>query len=175
MEPSISVALDLLRLVAAALVFVHHFEEVTHSALASPFASFGHDSVLFFFVLSGFVIAHVATTTERSASQFAIARVSRLFSVGLPALVLTATLVAIGSLTDLPGRALLSQADWPRIMAASLLFLNESFTSRIEVPTNVPYWSVCYEAWYYVIFALAWYGRGWPRGPCSAWPPWPPA
>lgn len=163
MDRSTSITLDLLRFVAAALVLVHHFEQVTHVPGISPIASFGHDSVIFFFVLSGFVILHVASTTERSLPAFAIARIARLCSVAVPATLLCAVLVAIGARAGLTGYDEHAAADWPAVIGASLLFLNESLTERQAVPTNVPYWSICYEAWYYAIFAIGWYLRGWQR------------
>jgi peptidoglycan/LPS O-acetylase OafA/YrhL len=49
-----------------------------------------------FFVLSGFVIAFVTTERESDGRSFAIARLARVYSVALPALVVTFVLDAIG-------------------------------------------------------------------------------
>ena len=38
--------------------------------------------------------------------------------------------------------------------AASLLLLNEVWFVSITSFSNVPYWSICYEMWYYVAFGL---------------------
>lgn len=45
-------------------------------------------------------------------------------------------------------------------------FLNEIWGFSIVQFWNAPYWSLGYEFWYYVIFALVFYLRGW-RGPAA--------
>ncbi|HJY52187.1 MAG TPA: hypothetical protein VJ349_26610, partial [Stellaceae bacterium] len=47
--------------------------------------------------------------------------------------------------------------------ALSAVFLGESWTIRVLPGFNVPYWSLNYEAWYYVLFAAAIFLRGRPR------------
>jgi peptidoglycan/LPS O-acetylase OafA/YrhL len=43
---------------------------------------------------------------------------------------------------------------WGRI-AASLLFIAQSWNLSLAPPYNQPYWSLCYEVWYYVMYG-AW-------------------
>jgi peptidoglycan/LPS O-acetylase OafA/YrhL len=43
-----------------------------------------------------------------------------------------------------------------------LFMLNESWLS-VGLGTNAPYWSVCYEFWYYALFTAVFYAAGWQR------------
>lgn len=60
--------------------------------------STGVQAVDAFFVLSGFVIAHVSAVKERDARTYFISRAARIYSVAIPAIILTSILDAIGSL-----------------------------------------------------------------------------
>jgi peptidoglycan/LPS O-acetylase OafA/YrhL len=59
MGKTYSSILDISRFLAALLVFIHHAEKVLRDKPLSAFALFGHDAVIFFFLLSGFVIGYV--------------------------------------------------------------------------------------------------------------------
>lgn len=163
MEKALSIQLDLARLFAAVLVFFHHLEHITRDKSISLLASFGHDAVIFFFLLSGFVIAYVTTHREHTIEEFFIARLARLYSVCAPALVLSLILTLVGIRLQ-PDRYIEHlDADWPRILLSSLLFINQTSITSVQIPTNAPYWSISYEAWYYIMFAFAVYLRGWIR------------
>ena len=119
-----------------------------------------------FFVLSGFVIAWVSDTRERTLEEYGLSRVARLFSVIIPAFVLTAVLDRIGTAVD----PRLYSPEWDHSMAhpvidyaLSAVFLGESWRIRVLPGLNVPYWSLNYEAWYYVLFAAAIFLQGRPR------------
>ena len=126
----------------------------------------GRTAVLVFFVLSGFVIAWVSDTRERTLEEYGLSRVARLYSVIIPVFVLTAVLDTIGKAID----PRLYGPEWGHSMAhpvidyaLSAVFLGESWTIRVLPGFNVPYWSLNYEAWYYVLFAAAIFLRGRPR------------
>jgi peptidoglycan/LPS O-acetylase OafA/YrhL len=163
MTNALSLYLDALRFGAALTVFLSHYSTARISGgLFWQFDS-GRTAVLVFFVLSGFVIAWVSETRERTVEDYALSRVARLFSVILPAFVLTAVLDATGKIID----PRLYDAEWghgtthPVIdYALSAVFLGESWTIRVLPGFNVPYWSLNYEAWYYVLFAAAIFLRG---------------
>ena len=119
-----------------------------------------------FFVLSGFVIAWVSETRERTLEEYGLSRVARLYSVIIPAFVLTAALDSIGKAID----PRLYGPEWGHSMAhpvidyaLSAVFLGESWTIRVLPGSDVPYWSLNYEAWYYVLFAAVIFLRGRPR------------
>ena len=82
----LSIYLDLLRIAAAAAVFVSHLarHQLTDGWLWR-IQPLGHSAVIVFFVLSGFVIQHVASTRDTHVRTFAVNRLARLYSVVLPA------------------------------------------------------------------------------------------
>src|SRR5690242_14562169 len=80
-----SLYLDLFRVVAAIVVVGGHAMMPVFSGGHYLFP-FGEDAVEAFFVLSGFVIASVADGRENRFRTFAVARLSRLWSVLIPAL-----------------------------------------------------------------------------------------
>ena len=166
MTNALSLYLDALRFGAALTVFVSHYS--TGRISGGLFWQFdgGRTAVLVFFVLSGFVIAWVSDTRERTLEEYGLSRVARLYSVIIPAFVLTAVLDGIGKTID----PRLYGPEWGHSMAhpvidyaLSAVFLGESWTLRVLPGFNVPYWSLNYEAWYYVLFAAAIFLRGRPR------------
>jgi peptidoglycan/LPS O-acetylase OafA/YrhL len=165
MHRNISIYLDLIRFLAAAVVFVVHanYERFTGGLpVFWHFKHLGNDAVMVFFVLSGFVIAHVAADKERTFEEYAASRFARLYSVALPALALTMLLDAAGSRLDpalYTGRWY--EYDYPMIrVLAGLTFTNELWFSYTRPFSNGPYWSLGYEVWYYVLFAAAHFLRG---------------
>ena len=160
MNRSISIYLDSIRFTAAILVFIGHanYERFTDGALKS-ISGFGHDAVVVFFVLSGYVIAFVTDTKEKNIKQYAVSRLARLYSVVLPCLILTIILDYTGSYLD---KTLYDgywfECDKPVFrFFSSTLFLNEIWFAHIRPFTNGPFWSLSYEFWYYVLFAAIYY------------------
>lgn len=163
MDKSYSTLLDFSRFSAAMLVFFHHAEQILKDKSLSVVASFGHDAVIFFFLLSGFVIGYVADNKEKSLSAYFVARVARLYSVAIPSIVLVIVLYTIG-VTLFPNvYESLSVSDWASIATVSAFFLGQSALFSAGIPTNGPYWSINYEAWYYIIFGAFFYLRGYKR------------
>lgn len=165
MSRGLSVYLDLLRFLAALTVFVLHasFERFSGGLpLLWRLALFGNDAVMLFFVLSGFVIAHVAAREADQPGRFAAARLARLWSVCLPALALTLLADGVGmrlapGLYEFPMYA----HDQPVArLAANALFLNELWFWSFTPFSNTPYWSIGYEAWYYALFGVWLFTRG---------------
>jgi peptidoglycan/LPS O-acetylase OafA/YrhL len=153
MHRGFSLYLDLVRFVAACLVYIYHSNQRALVADILPASNFGHSAVIVFFVLSGFVIAYVTDTKEKHWTDYAASRISRIYSVALPAVFLTVLLDGIGrqlypALYAYPFDQFLIR------IAASLLISNEVWFVSITSFSNVPYWSICYEMWYYVAFGL---------------------
>jgi len=120
-------------------------------------APFMAEAVTIFFVLSGYVIAYVADGKELSARVFMVSRAARIYSVALPALVLTFSLDAVGRAIT-PG---LYNASWGYQsghqvwqFVANALFVNRLWFSDVTPGSDLPFWSLGYEVWYYVIFAM---------------------
>jgi peptidoglycan/LPS O-acetylase OafA/YrhL len=116
-------------------------------------ANLAHAAVVIFFVISGFVISFSTFSKERELKQYALARLSRLYSVVVPALVLTALLQAVGSVLNPVVYAQLSRGfDLPRYFLTAF-FLQCFWVIAASPPTNAPFWSLAYELWYYALFA----------------------
>ncbi|MBV8938064.1 MAG: acyltransferase [Alphaproteobacteria bacterium] len=163
MTNALSFYLDILRFGAAFAVFISHYAIGRISGGLFWQFDFGRTAVLAFFVLSGFVIAWVSETRERTLEEYALSRIARLYSVIIPAFILTALLNWLGKEIDPRSYApeLAHSTSHPVLdYALSAIFLGESWTTRVLPGFNVPYWSLNYEAWYYVLFAAAVFLRG---------------
>jgi len=143
-------ALDLLRLVAVLGVVFYHYGfrgpnigDHTWAALPylSPFAMYGYLGVPAFFVISGFVIAYSAE--GRTASEFAIARFSRIY----PTFVLCMTITALGILI-LGGELFhVSFARWAANLAIASPALDHPYMDSA-------YWSLVIEITFYAWVAV---------------------
>jgi peptidoglycan/LPS O-acetylase OafA/YrhL len=167
MTSALSLYLDALRFGAAFTVFLSHYATGRISGgMFWYLADYGRTAVLVFFVLSGYVIAWVTEARERTIEDYALSRVARLYSVIIPAFIVTAALDYLGQAID----PRLYGPEWGHSMAhpavgyaLSAVFLGESWNLSALPGFNVPFWSLNYEAWYYVLFAVAWFLRGWRR------------
>lgn len=91
MNKPTSFYLDLVRFLAAFAVFADHScGQPISGGFLWQLGPYGPEAVMVFFVLSGFVIAHVSVARETSFREYAVARAARIYSVALPALILTA-------------------------------------------------------------------------------------
>ena len=153
MTRSFSIYLDLVRFLAACLVYVYHSNQRLLVSDILPASTYGHSSVIVFFVLSGFVISYITDTKEKKFISYAASRFSRVYSMVVPALILTIVLDSIGrqlypALYGYPFDNFMIRS------ASSLMLLNEIWFISITSFSNVPFWSVCYEMWYYTAFAI---------------------
>ena len=174
-----SVALDLVRGLAAMLVLVFHwrnyffvpFHEVGAHRMffAVPYAlsAAGHEAVVIFFVLSGFLIGGTVRRAlelgEWSWASYLTHRLVRLWIVLLPGLILTLLWDKIGVAMDASRPEYLTDAAHPalgsiaRTDAASVFVANLLFLQGVLVPSfgsNGPIWSLANEFWYYMLFPL---------------------
>jgi peptidoglycan/LPS O-acetylase OafA/YrhL len=161
MKPELSIYLDAVRFAAALVVFVSHFAlQRLSGGFLWQLNPYGHQAVAVFFVLSGFVIAHATDTRERDARSYTLNRLSRMYSVVIPAVVLTVVLDQIGGAwrPDVYSQAWGYTPDWSlaRLLAA-LSFTHEVWGQHLRLGSNAAYWSMGYEVPYYVIFGLALY------------------
>lgn len=161
MLPLTSLFLDATRFTAAVGVVASHVASAKFGREIPILVSLGHACVAVFFVLSGYVIAWVAETRETSGQRFMEARFARLYSVLIPALILTLLLDPISQRLD-PGffeTLDLSAGSALRNFVSSLLFLNQSYGIDHNFSSNSPVWSLGYEMSYYVLFASMTYLR----------------
>ncbi len=169
--------LDFVRGVASLEVLLGHlrglfFVEIVHNP--SPltrivyFATdFGHEAVMIFFVLSGFLIGGTVLRGRMdrnfSWSLYTTNRLTRLWVVLIPALFLGAVWDHVGihvfGTSGIYGLAPGSTGRYavlPRL-SGSVMLGNALFLQGILTPTfgsNGPLWSLSYEFWYYVLFPL---------------------
>ncbi|MEI6071050.1 MAG: acyltransferase [Verrucomicrobiae bacterium] len=171
--------LDTLRGPAAMLVFLGHwrnlffadFVDLPNPGIALKifylFTGAGREAVMIFFVISGCVIAHVIYTSfERgkwSWSGYLWARLTRLWVVLIPALVLTACWDQFGmrfgqiapSIYDGIGFANILHSAVEGNSGIGTFIGNVLFVQTILVPTfgsNGPLWSIAYEFCYYLAY-----------------------
>jgi peptidoglycan/LPS O-acetylase OafA/YrhL/predicted ATP-grasp superfamily ATP-dependent carboligase len=161
MNRSFSIYLDLVRIASALLVVLYHSNIRLLSVDKLPFSTHGHAAVIVFFVLSGYVIAHITATRENTPLEYWSSRLARFYSLALPVVLLTPLLDVLGEAMapQFYGDRTTHDLAWLRILT-SLAFLNETWTLSIMSFSNVPYWSLCYEFWYYVLFAILTFMRG---------------
>lgn len=150
-DPGLSGYFDLMRVLAAVTVVLSHLTPNLLGIDVFP----GHDAVVVFFVISGYVIAYAAEQRDRTLPRFFVNRLARLWSVLLPSLILSGVAaVLVGTRTDVLFAPPLSD---PQLFAAaavrSALFVGQNWFDAVPAPYNDPAWSLNYEAWYYVIFA----------------------
>lgn len=179
-ESLASLLLDLIRAVAALLVCIGHWRYLffvdypqlpahhrTLWLLPYILCTLGHQAVILFFVMSGYLVGGHVLRAVRSGkwswSRYSLQRLTRLWIVLLPALLL-------GGLLDLaafhfhvaPG---LYAGHVPNHITYDVhgtltwkaLFGNIVFLQSIRVPvfgSNSPLWSLANEFWYYVLFPL---------------------
>lgn len=165
MNRGFSIYLDALRFLAALAVFVSHlaYARFTNGNLQwIRDINLGSDAVVVFFVLSGYVIAYTTFARDRGPAAYAESRIARLYSVVIPALLLTFALDTFGA--SLQPQTY--EAAWyngeNRIgqFIGALTFSTQAWSSNVNVGSNGPFWSVAYEAWYYVGFGVAVFCRG---------------
>jgi peptidoglycan/LPS O-acetylase OafA/YrhL len=155
MNPFLSFYINILRILAATAVFTFHFGYIFHQ---DPF-DIGHSAVVVFFVISGFVIAYTTNKKSKGYKEYIIDRLARLYSVIIPALIITFIINLIGYFVE-PSRYSLSDP-------TSLLYyfryviaffnMQQTWFFCSTIPNNTPFWSLAYEFWYYVLFGLFFY------------------
>lgn len=158
--------LDALRFGAAFVVLLSHFAytrftDGRYSLIRE--LNLGSDAVVLFFVLSGFVITYAATQRDKTAGRFAFSRLTRLWSVAIPALALTLVLDRWGMKVnpdfylDSPFYNAVPFAEyWGR----GLTFSGHWMGDTLRLGSNGPFWSLSYEAAYYIAFGILFYFRG---------------
>lgn len=160
MNKELSLYLDLTRFLAALLVMVFHFSYSRFSGDLYPMY-FGHEAVIVFFILSGYVISFVADTKENNLKDYFISRFSRLYSVVIPVLILIPFFDLIGQYinSDIYDSKTADSYYFIRLLA-NLGFSQEFWFSSVRYLSDGPLWSLGYEFWYYMLFGLSLFIKG---------------
>ena len=153
MTPSFSTYLDLVRAASAIAVVFHHYSK---HIVPGVFPDVGQEAVMVFFVLSGFVITHVARRKETDPVVFATRRIARVYPVAIAGVLLSYALYALFAPMDPDLYAdRVGPYPWWREVVLTLSFLNQTlWLPHVMPPTNGPYWSLTCEIWFYVLAAF---------------------
>ena len=129
----------------------------------------GHEAVVVFFVISGYLVGGVSLRRWRhdgivGIREYATARIARIYTVFLPALLIAALFDFVGAnwfdhahLYSAPQTLNTVSLMGPihDTFSAKVFFGNLAMLQTVLVPifgTNGPMWSLAYEWWYYWIF-----------------------
>ena len=182
MNKNVIAVLNISRWVAAFLVVLSHvktlilvdFNYVNHPTFLIKIlyliSGVGHEAVVVFFVISGFLVGGITfkkwTSKGPAIVEYAIHRFSRIYTVLVPALL-------VGGLIDYIGlnwfnyskiytaTTSFSIASMFRVISDQLslkvLLQNLAMLEEVCAPilgSNGPLWSLAYEWWYYILFAI---------------------
>ncbi len=173
-----NITMDFIRGISAVLVCCGHLRAVMfvdyntlepNSVINKTFyflTSLGHEAVMVFFVLSGFFVGGsvLSKRLKFTFDGYLIARLSRLWTVLIPALVFTFLMDLITNHftpSVLAGEHYSALVSGPKNAAYSAsfetFFANITFLQSVYSPvfgSNGPLWSLTYEFWYYIAFPL---------------------
>lgn len=155
----LSAYLDFLRFGAAIAVLVGHMDQDGLFLSWFPLVGYGHEAVIIFFVLSGFIIYSTTVSGNRNSVDYIVLRMSRVYSVALPAIIFSTGVSLIFSkffnlnVENLSNYRSFSFFDF----FSNIFFLNELWSNSSQLTLNNPIWSLCYEVWYYLIFCSFFY------------------
>ena len=118
--------------------------------------------VMIFFVLSGFLITTSASKPNLTFKSFIVNRLGRLYSVLLPALVVSFLFSFFFRFFNFSiGQSLENLSlPIPRFLL-NFFFLGQAYTLCSVPPLNRPFWSVQYEFIYYLIIGIAFLIKKW--------------
>jgi len=150
---TILLTVQALRAVAAASVVLHHDLAVLVRKAGYPptFSVVGAAGVDLFFVISGFVMVYThfdAFTAPGAATSFARRRVVRI--APLYWIVTTVTVVLLIAVPSLFSSVKL---DWTNVVCSYFFLLSQMPSGDINTVVIVG-WTLCFEAYFYVVFAL---------------------
>jgi peptidoglycan/LPS O-acetylase OafA/YrhL len=164
--PPVIHSLTSLRFFAAAWVVLFHFKEFFPgtSLDASPLANYGFLGVDFFFVLSGFVLAHVYLPKLRAGRfdywNFLVRRVGRVYPLHVLTLAATIALSIIGArlgvdytVWNLGEWMTLPKGEILRGLFAHLTMIH-AWGSTKALLFNLPSWSISAEWFAYLLFPV---------------------
>ena len=175
-SPGRSDFLNFVRWVSAGLVLVGHAEMISRmligegvdrsNAAFSYLSSHSHIAVMFFFVLSGYLIGYaVHRNQERAAGygfrEYFLDRWSRIYSVLIAAILLTLVLDGIGQSFSANYRLAqhIPQDAFGVRLLVNLFSLQGLLGHRVQLGSNPALWSIGYEFCYYMTFGLIFFRR----------------
>ena len=161
--------IDAMRGIAAISVVIFHYthfymadadarpiqvvmSDVPYASILWPFYSHGEVAVRLFWVISGFVFAHVYWNRGTSARSFGIARFARLYPLHLVTLLVVVVLQLVS--LQLAGHWQVFGNNDVRHFFLQLFLLDQSLGYSSGLSFNGPIWSVSAELFAYLLFFL---------------------
>jgi peptidoglycan/LPS O-acetylase OafA/YrhL len=138
----------------ALLVVALHAQSIGLLPLGlSALYTVAHHAVIVFFVISGFSVASAAERATGQPGKFLGARLARVYATAAPALLLALLLdLSAGSQhSDLYPTWQYNK--WWLHLGFHSLFLGELWNFHLHPFSIIPYWSLSYEVWYYLLLA----------------------
>ena len=155
-----SIYLDILRLIAALMVFMTHSRNFIIPKVPGFLFGYGGEAVAVFFVLSGFVISFVVSEKEHNWKTYTAARLSRIYPVIVVAIITTTLADSIGNYFNHSQYLWLNDKfhfyrdmNFPAFLSY-ITFTNQIWFSHFVYGSDEPYWSLGFEVWYYVIIGI---------------------
>jgi len=158
-----SLYVDILRFFAALIVvFSHSSNSTITGGFLWQTKGYAQTAVMIFFVLSGYVIGYVSHTKEKKLIEYSAARIARLYSVVVPAILLTIICNIIGE--QVVNSEYKGLWDFDKIAEygryiATFFMMQDVWDIDFKPANNGPFWSISFEAIYYVIFAICYYTK----------------
>lgn len=165
--PVTSLVLDIARFALAFTVAVGHWTQGYFQSTWPDLTNMAIATVGGFFVLSGYTIRLLTPAEEGfSGVNFFVERLSRLWSVALPALLLTIVLDLISYQINrdyyLQSWGIFTNYPLFRI-AVNVGFVSQCWGWDFKPFSNSPFWSLSYEAGFYLLYGLYRALCGWRR------------
>lgn len=165
MNKNLSIYLDLFRFTASLMVMFAH---LTFPQYAGNLISYQGElaglAVTGFWILSGYVIAFVANEKETDIREFSVSRLARVYSVAIPSIILTMALAYLAyyiwHITPEPSYQY--KQLW-KYLPVFFTLSNEIGPLHESTFSNGVFWTLSYEIWYYILFGIIFYLRGWKR------------
>lgn len=159
-----SLYLGLLAFFAAVIVF---FSYSSHSSLTGGFlwqaSGYGQTAVIVFFVLSVYVVRYVVKNEEFKPNYHDIARISRLYLLIIPALLMLTVVCNTIDIFLIPENY---QGLWSGELInqyyrylVTFCMLHSVWGFQLTPPNNGPFWSMSFAFFYYLIFGIYFYLR----------------
>lgn len=152
LSPELRVTLNIIRVMAAVYVVVHHIAIRSDTGVFDPFLRFGQEAVMAFFLLSGFVIhANERHRIQTDKAGYVLRRTLRIYPTLLFALCISIAIAALQS--ELQHKFNLSEALCTLFALQDAQALKPGTICRPFLG-NSPLWSLSYEIVFYLIYPL---------------------
>jgi len=154
--------LDLWRIIAAFMVFTMHLFLPQLNIYpvpgngSSPFLhGQAHLAVIVFFVLSGYLISHSIHKKQITPGKFALDRSVRLYAVIIPSILLSAAVSCVApQISPHWASGFLAEPMQPARYLLNLVNCQQLWFLCVAPGVNWAFWSLGYEAWFYVLLAM---------------------